>query len=1566
MMLTALIFTLKKGVLMKSFLMMFFILFFLSLNVYAAAEDDTFSTPANTNLTANVLDNDSGLNKKVTSYSSPSHGTLVTTNEDGDFEYKPDDPDYTGTDTFTYAMQYKVGSSLYTDTATVTITITSATSAIDNDICYDSISVSGLDFGMASFLTKTTIPVKNISDADLSDVEVVLASEAVFSAFEDCSVLDGDGGETCSQTSDLNFFNTFTVFNSGITYNLQTLTPNNSKSLYVESLFSFLDTSDYDLLATYTKNGTTYTGKLSQCQSNAQESSNGRPFTIRNPIETRNIRGNVKIIGNTVLCQKDINGQCIETDSPNNSTYLSYIKEVDGFTNSSQAKISDIPDDAEIVWAGFYAQGYTNESLETVRADLNSEPMYLIAPDNTLFALYPEVIDSLQWNGYTYSTFSTVNALIGKKGSEVNGWWTGANIKAREGEDTSLGYFGAWTLVLIYQDSSESFRNITVFDGYTNISSYNQDETIELEGFLTPKSGDINSTFSFFAGEGALAYTGDKLYFNDTEIGNRGNVMYSHTSGFEKNPNKTNNFGIDIQNIDIGTSGANLLGYKDTSATVRFTSTNDSYYPSMFVFTTNLYIPRFCYDYAYKQQGIYFTEENDGSHDPMLTGDVITGEDIEVTLYLKNLVDADINVTDMFIDITDINTTQVNYVANSTKLARAGELYPTDLEDGVDVNIGTDSNGFEYIKDISIGTIDTNEYFYTYYSLNPKESSLNMPINAKARYTLTIAETPIYYDLPIGSDVPLCTTSNFAYAPREGIFNIVHNNYYDLDMGGDYTYYNLPTQITSREGNFKVISMDPQNLDTLKETATVVAVEIIDASAFHDTNASCEEMESALTQRVWLQVGDMVNEINATSALLDANAIANAIANGAVSLKENLPPLTNSADFYKTARQNAAFRISWNVMDENGSLPYVTKENAGNDVSLNWTEAWSGEECVQDMVTNGYGNDNKVASYCNFTGGSPDEIAACMECIYGAHTEVVCSRDNFAIRPEAFLMQIDDQNQTDSTQQADITTLADSGSSGAVAPASINLAAGYSYNIEINATNHLNNNSSSGYTRSFNSGLPNDIAQYLWEPRTGVTAGACNDESNKSLEIRFVNGEVDANTNVSQVGEYRLRLRDRTWTSVDSDVNYMIHHSGSHFTSTLDCRIDSSVVLNVNTSITPTDPTTLNGCDITSSHTNNEANIRYNDYNVTFFPYKFDLSGIVPSLRLNHTAVSTNSFVYMSDISKNTDENMSYHLIGHIIVAGENNTPLSNFVDGCYAKPINIFINKDTNISLPVAYRYRLHTKDQNGTELRDTNATDLNNTNGPINLVTADFPKDLNGKADTILNLNYDRDTNKTVNPIEFAFINYEVNCTNPAVDCAFKADLTDKNTTGLKDLNSSIKIRHYYGRAHAGKQRYQVPDDAPYKANIYYEIYCFKTGCNTALIQPVNPKLLHVDDIRWYQNTEHTASTDGNATAVFEKGGIDKVKSEDTAGNDTLNNITNPATVQLTYDESLGYPYTTTMEINASGWLIYNEDDANAMTNPFQVEFNKFKEGWVGKHETSATTDTNGSVKTNRRIMW
>lgn len=1282
-------------------------------------------------------------------------------------------------------------------------------------------------------------------------------------------------------------------------------------------------------------------------------SGNVRPFTKRliNGIVDTNIYGNLLMIGNQLLCQNSSNGAtCTEPSATaTNNSITQYFADIDGdasTSNSSMMRLDLLSGDT-IVWARLYwSARLINPSIATKAA---AQTIKFRTPASTNYtSVYAEVFDNFPLSDpFDYGASADVTALVQAGGA---GQYFGADIQATTGTNK----FASWMLFVVVENPARPFNNISVYDGFQVVfdadAAYPDSVTATASGFVTPKSGSVASNLFIYTGESESGIYDGATITNSTGVPtslldakNQANDLMNGSFSVNNvyrstyrlsdptlaNPNFQNLIGTDIDKLTVSSLDNQQIS---TEITINSTGGDDSdrYSLNAFALETELYVPSFCYDYAYKQQGIFFTEDNDGSQNPRIVGDVIPGEPIEAKFFIRNLVESDVIVNNMFVGVYDINTTQATYIANSTKLAKIGEISPTALVDGTDVTVGSD-----YINDIEIGAIDSQEHFYVYYNLNPITSNIDMPMTVRVNYDITLAGVTIPYELILGAQVPMCTDSGNAYNPNmETIFNVVHGDYYDYDVGGTDRYYNLPTQVTKREGNFKVIAMDPADPDILKPQSTSVAVELIDASAFHDTYASCNEIESSISDRV-----QVFFDNNVTSVPFNQTAIQTAIANA-------VTDLTNSSDFYATARENVAFRVSYGLTnDGNDSLVQHEYNSATQEYKiLNFTQLVQDiGTCVQPVVyaLNPTQTATQVATACGNAGTfiSRKHYYACLECLFGINTRFECSRDNFALRPEAFMIKIDDQNQTNSASQLRVADDV----SGVVTPstATNNLASGYDYQLEVDAVNHIDNTPSFGYTKGFG-GLASDALEYVWSPSVAVSG--CNDENNVSHSFRVLNGSADLNSSLDQVGEYVLQMKDTTWTRVDGDFSYMSHHVGPYYTATRDCVLDSDITQAVNYAIGSATPFT--GCDITSDHDSSNASaLKYRDYNLEFHPYKFIMSGIGASFGENNSSIP---FIYMNNMTLN--EGMSFHLNGPIIAAGYNDVATSNFVNGCYAEPVDLTLNKSA-ISGAVAYLWRFHNtdlpaNDQNG---------DMNNTAGTISLEESDFNQSNNGSVNTLLNLNFNREVNAAVNPERLTFTTYDANCTA----CTMNADLIpDKVADGSRILD--LNVTHLYGRTHASRQRYAVPADAPYPANIYFESFCFGTvggnTCNKTLL-PNGVASKRTDDVRWFINEDHNTTNDGIASNVTEKKSTPVV----TASPLTTFIVPTLQRTNLTYDGSKGYPYKTTMQNEASPWLI----NPTAPRNEFQVEFNNAGT-WTGENETSTTTqDSNASI-TNRRIMW
>ncbi len=600
---------------------------------------------------------------------------------------------------------------------------------------------------------------------------------------------------------------------------------------------------------------------------------NLRDFAIRNPVSTRNIKGDFQVIGNTVLCVKNSSGNCYNyTGTKSNAELdLKYIDTNsinDTYNNSSEAKIA-IPDNATIKWAAIYTQGYLKGESYTDSQTILADPIYVTAPTISRFSVTPSVTDLYAngSNGYTYSTFTELPQLEGKIGSEINGWVTVANIKAYQGTDlttsggSGLGNFGAWTLVLVYEDNSESLKNISIFDGYQMVANETGFTSVDItvDGFLTPTYGDIYSTISIFAGEGDKNIEGDKLYVDNSVI-NSTNAFYSSTSGFDKNPSYTNNQGIDIQNHDIGSTGLNIIQNGQTSSTITLTSSQDKYFPNMVAFTTELYQPRVCY----KQEFL------DASGNPITTLNV--GDTITVHTWIANMKKdvLDLNLEDALkVEITmELDTDNLDYTPNTMNMKNIGATVYTATTDGS----GDDLGEFSSLNDtftwrvgtgatsVDGGTLTpngdgnaSNKAYITFQTTLLNSGEINVNNLYKVSYEDSLSGVRFGDESPI--DIGLCTDINtsLGVAGALGKFNVVNAGFTSATDYTDPAQNALVTQVANRAFDVKVISLEDDG-SALKNYTGNVKVSLIATPDYAGCNADaackqtlCENAASAST-----------------------------------------------------------------------------------------------------------------------------------------------------------------------------------------------------------------------------------------------------------------------------------------------------------------------------------------------------------------------------------------------------------------------------------------------------------------------------------------------------------------------------------------------------------------------------------------------------------------------------------------------------------------------------------------------------------------------------------------------
>lgn len=221
------------------------------------------------------------------------------------------------------------------------------------------------------------------------------------------------------------------------------------------------------------------------------------------------LNGGIKIIGNTILGQKNSNSTICPTNNTNNAevTLRYWDIDSDSSTFSSSSSTLTLTSNSEIVKAYLYWQGILSAGNKA-----EAQSVKLKTPTQTSYVEITSQTSKFNWaeqnySGYYYSYQGVADVTSYVKESGV---YTVADLSTTQGTINQLGSFGAWAIVVVYRNNSETFKNITLFDGYDIVSSGNN-KSYTLSGFLTPTKGTVKSSFLTFTGEGDVDITGDYI-----------------------------------------------------------------------------------------------------------------------------------------------------------------------------------------------------------------------------------------------------------------------------------------------------------------------------------------------------------------------------------------------------------------------------------------------------------------------------------------------------------------------------------------------------------------------------------------------------------------------------------------------------------------------------------------------------------------------------------------------------------------------------------------------------------------------------------------------------------------------------------------------------------------------------------------------------------------------------------------------------------------------------------------------------------------------------------------------
>lgn len=671
-------------------------------------------------------------------------------------------------------------------------------------------------------------------------------------------------------------------------------------------------------------------------------SSNERPFTLQ---KQYNINGNMKVIGNSMLLRS--NGQCAGTGTDNNDIDTMWAnRDTDSTTwNASSADLELPPGvkSANIKYAALYWQGRVDSDNDNSTFWTNAKTIKFKAPGlsyQTLTSSDAKYNWTLRSSDANYQGVVDVTSIIKQSIDTVlpsiidsngfSGTFWGANIQA----ERMRNGFGAWSLVLIYEDYEDTLKNISLYDGYVSVDN---GETIPttLSGFLTPTSGAVESNFLVFAGEGDVTLTDSVTLSNSSGDQSLGNNIFNSSQTIDgvqvtnRDPSCQNTIGIDIDSFNVGTTSSNtpIIRNNQTSTIVKLRSTGDVYYPGVFAFSTQLYTPDVCY-----------LEDVTFNNSPISSSNLPeSGDQVE---YVVSITNKDNEVAKgVFVEKIFDDPDGLQYVTGSMSIAPIpGTLFElksdNTSDDTAEYSAQTDTikfllgNGATWYEGGSLSRDVLTKFKYLA-EVGDKNASQNTYLVSYRNDLLRITFTGI----------PIRKCQDFdnsfeVYVPVIGKYNTVRTNSgIDLVNGPDPldpldVKNALYTQIVNQPFNVNVISFANDNMTPLTWSGdlnlTIVQLE---------NGGTCDDINTTLSNTYPLTFSnEKYKEVTVTADKASKNAVFRMVTDTAA---------VCSRDSF--AVRPASFKMDANDTILVGNRPYeftfkASHQNAPNTASLNYNQ----------------------------------------------------------------------------------------------------------------------------------------------------------------------------------------------------------------------------------------------------------------------------------------------------------------------------------------------------------------------------------------------------------------------------------------------------------------------------------------------------------------------------------------------------------------------------------------------------------------------------------------------------
>jgi gliding motility-associated-like protein/uncharacterized repeat protein (TIGR01451 family) len=332
---------------------------------------------------------------------------------------------------------------------------------------------------------------------------------------------------------------------------------------------------------------------------------------------------------------------------------MNYV-DIDGLSSTfmSSSDSLNLANCSEILWAGLYWSGRATSAV----SNWNIRNQVKIRVGNSAYQSLSadQLVDAQSLGTHpSYHCFKNITSFVQSAGIKAR--FSVANVVTQTG---GSNYWGGWSIIVVYKNVFQSMRNLTVFDGFGNISSGSSLD-IPISGFATPPSGPVGFELGVVGFEGDRGSTGDQLQFNGagtfvnvSDALHPTNDFFNSTISYGgavtsfRNPNLNNSLGYDASVFLPNNTTFNYIGNNATSATLRVTTSSENILARAFTSAIDIYEPDLRAD----------VRIND------LNGGLVTpGDILEYTLVGKN-IGSDLSLNTFLVDTLDPRTV---YVPNS-------------------------------------------------------------------------------------------------------------------------------------------------------------------------------------------------------------------------------------------------------------------------------------------------------------------------------------------------------------------------------------------------------------------------------------------------------------------------------------------------------------------------------------------------------------------------------------------------------------------------------------------------------------------------------------------------------------------------------------------------------------------------------------------------------------------------------------------------------------------------------------------------------------------------------------